>query len=807
MKHCKDIPAYHDDGKTCTLVPLNSWCPNEFVPAVVGETTDACVNWNAYYNVCRAGDHNPHMGAINFDNIGYAWITVFQVMTLKGWTNIMGYFMDSSSFWSFSYFLVATILGTTFIVNVCGVIIASHFSEIMERDRGEQDADAVSIKNLFSKVTSWLSRAFHCLIRCQDRVFPAGIPMETNGTQILKDCQRKLKVAVHSDLFKHGIMVAVLLNVITMAIEYHEQPKELTIVLQYSSICFTVLFFLEMILKLLALSLAYFEDRDNIFEFVLVIISLCQAAPQLSGVQALLVLRFWRLVFFIPYLRRELMVLMRTAEKSTALCWLMLIFLFLFGVPGMHLFGWRSIPGYSQIIGGRKYFDTLLQSMVTVFQILTLEEWHKVAYISMASTSAWAMLYFAVIILIGHHVLLNVFGGIVLQCYQAMQLERAAQEATEQQPADPTRPEQDNPEPTSVEETVPADDNASLSLTQRVRRWCREREDWSLYLFSPQNRFRVFCQWLISHTMFDIIVLLFISLSCITVVMERPAIHPDSMERWILQISTYIFSAVFLVEMFVKVVALGLLIGRESYCRSAWNVIDGVLVITSFIHILIEVLTPDNSNMLTVLTVFRLVRTLRLLRALSRVPKLKQTMEALMTSFKPLGNITLICCIIFLFYGIFGLQLFKGKFYHCVGHDLRNITNKTDCLAANYSWVGKQLNFDNLLQAVLSVFVMFTKDGWVNIMYDGLDAVGVDQQPVQNYNEWMLLYFIPFMVMSYFLLNMFIGISVETFQKCQREQRQVAPEREEEAQDQHAGKKSGEASLCEKERLVKPQKH
>lgn len=35
-----------------------------------------------------------------------------------------------------------------------------------------------------------------------------------------------------------------------------------------------------------------------------------------------------------------------------------------------------------------------------------------------------------------------------------------------------------------------------------------------------------------------------------------------------------------------------------------------------------------------------------------------------------------------------------------------------------------------LIQALIALFVMYSKDGWMNIMYDGLDAVGVDQQVV-----------------------------------------------------------------------------
>ena len=58
----------------------------------------------------------------------------------------------------------------------------------------------------------------------------------------------------------------------------------------------------------------------------------------------------------------------------------------------------------------------------------------------------------------------------------------------------------------------------------------------------------------------------------------------------------------------------------------------------------------------------------------------------------------------------------------------------------------------------MALFVLSSKDGWVNIMYTGLDAVGVDQQPQENFNEWRLLYFISFLLLvAFFVLNMFVG--------------------------------------------------
>ncbi|TKS86125.1 Voltage-dependent T-type calcium channel subunit alpha-1H [Collichthys lucidus] len=81
--------------------------------------------------------------------------------------------------------------------------------------------------------------------------------------------------------------------------------------------------------------------------------------------------------------------------------------------------------------------------------------------------------------------------------------------------------------------------------------------------------------------------------------------------------------------------------------------------------------------------------------------------------------------------------LFKGKFFYCAGQDTRNITSRSECLSAKYQWVRKTYHFDNLPRALLFLFVMFSKDSWVNIMYDGLDAVEVDKQEQKIKDEWL----------------------------------------------------------------------
>ncbi|XP_066152994.1 voltage-dependent T-type calcium channel subunit alpha-1G-like isoform X2 [Euwallacea fornicatus] len=297
------------------------------------------------------------------------------------------------------------------------------------------------------------------------------------------------------------------------------------------------------------------------------------------------------------------------------------------------------------------------------------------------------------------------------------------------------------------------------------------KDEYSLYLFSPKNRFRNKCTWLVEQKYFDNVVLLFIAMNCITLAMERPNIPPESPEKLFLQSCNYIFSVVFAFEMFVKVVAAGMCYGPNAYFTSGWNIMDGALVIISIVDIIMFLINDTTSRIFGILRVFRLLRSLRPLRVINRAPGLKLVVQTLLSSLRPIGNIVLICCTFFIIFGILGVQLFKGTFYHCIGENITAISNKSDCFNRGYEWKNEKYNFDDLVQALMSLFVLSSRDGWVNIMYTGLDAVGVDKQPITNYNEWRLLYFISFILLvGFFVLNMFVGVVVENFHRCREEQ-------------------------------------
>ncbi|XP_006832516.1 PREDICTED: voltage-dependent T-type calcium channel subunit alpha-1G isoform X22 [Chrysochloris asiatica] len=1269
MRSCRSVPTLRGDGGGGPPCGLDYEAYNS-------SSNTTCVNWNQYYTNCSAGERNPFKGAINFDNIGYAWIAIFQVITLEGWVDIMYFVMDAHSFYNFIYFILLIIVGSFFMINLCLVVIATQFSETKQREsqlmreqrvrflsnastlasfsepgscyeellkylvyilrkgarrlaqvfravgvragllsspvaRGGQepqpssscsrshrrpsvhhlvhhhhhhhhhyhlgngtlrvprsspeiqDTEANGSRRLMlpppstpvlsggppagtESVHSFYHADCHLEpVRCQappprspseasgrtvgsGKVYPtvhtssppellkekalvevasaSGPPTLTSlnipprpyssmhkllETQSTGACQSSCKIsspclkadsgacgpdscpycarvgagdmeltdhevpdsdseavyeftqdAQHGDLrdphsqrqrslgpdtepssvlafwrlicdtfrkivdskyFGRGIMIAILVNTLSMGIEYHEQPEELTNALEISNIVFTSLFALEMLLKLLVYGpFGYIKNPYNIFDGVIVVISVWEIVGQQGGGLSVLrtfrLMRVLKLVRFLPALQRQLVVLMKTMDNVATFCMLLMLFIFIFSILGMHLFGCKfASERDGDTLPDRKNFDSLLWAIVTVFQILTQEDWNKVLYNGMASTSSWAALYFIALMTFGNYVLFNLLVAILVEGFQAegdankseseqdffspsldgdgnrkkrlalvslgehpelqksllppliihtaatpmslpkssstglgeplgptsrrtsscwsaepgAALEMKSPPSVRSSPHSPWsaasswtsrrssrnslgrapslkrrspsgerrsllsgkgQESQDEEDSSEEERASPAasdsrhggslereakgsfdlpdtlqvpglhrtasgrssvsehqdcngksdsgrlaralhpdgppldgddaDDEGNLSKGQRVRAWvrarlptcCRERDSWSAYIFPPQSKFRLMCHRIITHKMFDHVVLVIIFLNCITIAMERPKIDPHSAERIFLTLSNYIFTAVFLAEMTVKVVALGWCFGEQAYLRSSWNVLDGLLVLISVIDILVSMVSNSGTKILGMLRVLRLLRTLRPLRVISRAQGLKLVVETLMSSLKPIGNIVVICCAFFIIFGILGVQLFKGKFFVCQGEDTRNITNKSDCAEASYRWVRHKYNFDNLGQALMSLFVLASKDGWVDIMYDGLDAVGVDQQPIMNHNPWMLLYFISFLlIVAFFVLNMFVGVVVENFHKCRQHQEEEEARRREEKRLRRLEKKRRKA--------------
>lgn len=114
-----------------------------------------------------------------------------------------------------------------------------------------------------------------------------------------------------------------------------------------------------------------------------------------------------------------------------------------------------------------------------------------------------------------------------------------------------------------------------------------------------------------------------------------------------------IFSIVFTVEMVLKVVAFGLYGSGDTYLHDPWNVMDGSIVILA----LLSLFLGDAS--FSWIRSLRTVKVMRPLRVITRVPELRVVVAALFKSVPELVNVALVSAVIWLIFGILGMQVRK----------------------------------------------------------------------------------------------------------------------------------------------------
>ena len=131
-------------------------------------------------------------------------------------------------------------------------------------------------------------------------------------------------------------------------------------------------------------------------------------------------------------------------------------------------------------------------------------------------------------------------------------------------------------------------------------------QDHSLYCFGPQNGFRVWCKGLIQNATFDKFIILTIIVSGVALALDAPRLDANSeLAKGLRQLDEVIL-AVFVFEMLAKIVALGFIMGKNAYIKSAWNQIDFLIVVCSILVLLAEFMPQLRS--LKVLRVMRILR-------------------------------------------------------------------------------------------------------------------------------------------------------------------------------------------------------
>lgn len=225
------------------------------------------------------------------------------------------------------------------------------------------------------------------------------------------DWRQRLGDWTESHRFQTFINTLILLNAVTLGLEtsptvmHYAGGPILTLETVFLSI-----FVIEILLKLVAFGPRFFINAWNVFDFVIVGISLIPAAGAFTVLRALRVLRILRLLKTIPRLR---MIVEGTLRVLPDLAWvflLMVLVFYVFSVIGTKLFA-AEFP---------VFFGNIGKTMFTLFQVMTLESWSSGVARVVMERYPYAWIYFVAFILVASFLVLNMVIGVVVTGFQGV---------------------------------------------------------------------------------------------------------------------------------------------------------------------------------------------------------------------------------------------------------------------------------------------------------------------------------------------------------------------------------------------------
>ncbi|NXU51574.1 SCN2A protein, partial [Turnix velox] len=276
------------------------------------------------------------------------------------------------------------------------------------------------------------------------------------------------------------------------------------------------------------------------------------------------------------------------------------------------------------------------------------------------------------------------------------------------------------------------------------------------------------CYKIVEHNWFETFIVFMILLSSGALAFEDIYSEQRKNIKVILEYADKIFTYVFILEMVLKWVAYGF----QTYFTNAWCWLDFLIVDVSLVSLVAHALGLSE---LSAIKSLRTLRALRPLRALSRFEGMRVVVNALTGAIPSIMNVLLVCLTFWLIFSIMGVNLFAGKFYHCVNtttgemflpEDVDNVTmcKNLTITSGDVLWKNVKVNFDNVGAGYLSLLQVATFKGWTNIMYAAVDSREVNQQPKYEASLYMYLYFVAFIIFgSFFTLNLFIGVIIDNF--------------------------------------------
>uniref|UniRef100_A0AAR2J4L4 Sodium channel protein n=1 Tax=Pygocentrus nattereri TaxID=42514 RepID=A0AAR2J4L4_PYGNA len=419
---------------------------------------------------CMKIGRNPNYGYTSFDTFGWAFLSLFRLMTQDYWENLYHQTLRSAGKTYMVFFVVVIFLGSFYLVNLILAVVAMAYEEqnqatiaeawqkekefqlAMEQLKKEHPLCLLQGPNSLNELSSMLLPQVSQEGR--DRALSAASYL-TDAMEELEEAQQKchpcwyvfahkylvwtccpswlklkewVKFMVMDPFLDLAITICIVLNTLFMALEHYPMTDEFNKMLSVGNLVFTGIFTAEMVLKIIALDpYYYFQQGWNIFDSFIVCLSLMELG--LSNVEGLSVLRSFRLlrVFKLakswPTLNTLIKIIGNSVGALGNLTLVLAIIVFIFAVVGMQLFG----KNYEQCVCKiskdctlpRWHMKDFFHSFLIVFRVLC-GEWIETMWDCMeVAGQPLCILVFMLVMVIGNLVVLNLFLALLLSSFSA----------------------------------------------------------------------------------------------------------------------------------------------------------------------------------------------------------------------------------------------------------------------------------------------------------------------------------------------------------------------------------------------------
>ncbi|KAI7797887.1 putative voltage-dependent L-type calcium channel subunit alpha-1D, partial [Triplophysa rosa] len=830
--------------KTCYYVGTELMLDDDPTPCAFAGNGRFCVGNNT---VCQGGWEGPNGGITNFDNIFFAMLTVFQCITMEGWTDVLYWMNDAIGFeLPWVYFVSLVIFGSFFVLNLVLGVLSGEFSKEREKAvcRGElqlaqekqqmeedmigymdwlieaEDMDedgnkrAVVAKKKMMKKYGWYKHSEDgesdsdsefeafldddngCCASIMARLMAISFCEQLYHLNLV--IRKNCRVAVKSSNFYWLVLLLVFLNTAASASEHYDQPQWLTDIQERANKILLALFTLEMLMKIYSFGFQiYFMALFNRFDCFVVcggiletVLVEMEVIPPIgiSVLRCVRLLRIFKVTRHWAALSDLVGSLLNSMKAICSLLLLLFLFLIIFALLGMQLFGGKFNFDETQM--KRSTFDTFPSALLTCFQILTGEDWNSVMYDGIMAyggpvfPNMIVCIYFVILFVCGNYILLNVFLAIAVDNLAGDGGKKKKEEKKDEEEEwedDEEREEDDagnegddweeNEELRAIEGLEGIGTPMKVESFQPKEKIVPIPDGSSFFILGKKNCLRVACHNLIHHHYFTNIILVFIIFSSFSLAAEDP-IKTHSVRNIMLGYADYVFTTVFTIEIMLKMTVYGAFLHQGSFCRNAFNLLDLLVVSVSLTSFFLH------SSAISVVKILRVLRVLRPLRAINRAKGLKSVIQCVFVAIRTIGNILIVTTLLQFMFACIGVQLFKGRFYRCTDEAKHTpyeckgtfvVFKDGDMnhpMVRERVWENSDFNFDNVLMGMLALFTVSTFEGWPQLLYKSIDANAINRGPIYNYRVEISIFFIIYIIIiAFFMMNIFVGFVIITFRE------------------------------------------